>query len=109
YLQPLRRVCSAVHGRLRRGSAWNFSGHYAARRCQDPPERHMTNGFGGGKANDVHLKVAQNSVLETINEPVHGQLTTVHPGIAQKRGTAKISDLEDHIDFAELFCALDRI
>ena len=69
----------------------------------------MTNGFGGGKANNVHLKVAQNSVLETINEPMHGQFTTVHPGIAQKRGTAKIPDLEDHIDFAELFCALDRI
>jgi hypothetical protein len=86
-----------------------LSGDDAALRRQNPLEGDVANCFGGGKADDVHLKIAQNSILKTINEPMHGQLATARPGIAHKRGTAKIADLEDHIDFAELFHAVDRI
>ena len=86
-----------------------MSGHDAALRRQNPLESDVTNRFGGGKADDVHLKIAQNSILETINEPMHRQLAAIAPRLSKKRRTAKVPNLEDHVYFTELFHPSRRI
>ena len=68
----------------------------------------MTDRFGSGKANDIHLKISQYAILETIDEPMHSQFATTRPGVAHERGATKSANLENHIDFAELFHLLDN-
>ncbi len=69
----------------------------------------MTDRLCRCQTDDVRLKIAQNSIMKPIDEPVDRQLAAVAPGLSQKRGTTKVPNLEDHVYFTELFHALGGI
>ncbi len=74
-------------------------------RSQNALESDLTNHLSRCQADDVRLKIAQNPILQSVNESMHRQLAAISPGLPKNCGTAKIADLEDHVDLAELIHA----
>ena len=85
------------------------SGDNATRRLQDTLERDVTDRFCRCQTNDVGLKIAQNAIVEAIDQPMHGQLTAVPPRLSQQCVPAKVTNLQNDVDLAELFHPSGRI
>jgi hypothetical protein len=64
------------------------SGDNATLRLENALERDVTDRLCRCQTDDVGLKIAQNSIVKPIDEPVHRQLAAIAPGLSKQRGTA---------------------